>query len=87
MDALRIGPGAVATLGLGVSQHQIARAACYPIRVICFDSDRPGKRRAHDVARQLSAFPGETHLVTLDAEDPASASDEEIQTLREEFLE
>lgn len=85
-DALRIGPGAVACLGLSFSHAQIERIARYPVRAICFDNEPEAQRRARKLAETLSVLPGETHLVTLDAKDPGSASRREIRQLRRAFL-
>ncbi len=86
MDALRIGPGAVACLGLNVSAVQVERISRYPVRAICFDNEPAAQRRAKKLADRLSIFPGETHVVTLDAKDPGAASEKEIRQLRRAFL-
>ena len=85
-DVMRIGPGAVASLGTGVSMQQINRLVTYPRRVVCFDNEPLAQKKAAKLANQLSAFPGETHLVVLDAADPGEASRQEIHQLRKEFL-
>ena len=78
----RIGYGAVAILGLGYSQSQFHRMTRYPRRIVCFDSDPPGQRRAKRLCRELDAYPGETMNVCLDFPDPGSASVKEIRMLR-----
>lgn len=86
-DAMRIGPGAVATMGIAFSRQQLIRMSKYPVRVICFDSERDAQRRAKQICSQLEVFPGSTYRVELSAKDPGSASEKEIQQLRKEFLE
>lgn len=86
LDAIKIGPGAAATLGLNFSAEQIRRIAEFPVRVICLDSQPQAQRRARQLANSLAPFPGETHVVELDAKDPGEASDKEIKRLRRLFL-
>jgi hypothetical protein len=85
-DAMRIGPGAVATLGLCYTATQLARVSRYPIRVVCFDNSPEAQSRAKKMCDDLSAFPGDTYQVNLDAPDPGSASKKEIKSLRKRFL-
>ena len=86
-DAMRIGPGAVAVMGVNVYPQQIARIAKYPVRAIVFDSDEPGQRRARDLADALTVYPGETYVVQLSGKDPAESPADEIAELRNQFLE
>lgn len=85
-DALRIGPGAVATYGLVYSQSQVRRLSEIPTRVIAFDSDQASQRRAVQLARDLAPFPGETFVVQLSGKDPGDSPEAEIQELRKRFL-
>lgn len=84
LDVWKIGFGAAATFGTTVTHDQIRLIAKYPRRVICFDSDAIDKARK--LARILEIYDGKTWVVALDAEDPAGASDREIQLLRKSFL-
>ena len=87
-DVWRIGPGAVATLGLTYTMAQTLLLSVYPIRVVCFDREREAQKRAKKLARELQVYPGETCVVELETgEDAALASDEEIENLRKEYLE
>lgn len=86
-DVFRIGPGAVATLGVVVSPAQIEKMRQYPIRVVCFDRESQAQKRAKKLCRLLEPFPGATYNVTLSAKDPGSASMKEVTQLRKEFLE
>lgn len=88
MDAMRVGPGAVATFGVNVSPEQVERIARYPTRVILFDSEVKAQRAAKRLVRNLSGFPGTTVRVFMESgSDPGSASEEEIKDLRNKFLE
>jgi len=87
MDAMRVGPGAVATLGVGVTRAQVLLISRHPIRIIIFDSEPAAQRRAKILCRELSAFAGKTIRVEIDAADPGSASPKEVRKLRREFLE
>lgn len=85
-DAIRIGPGAVATLGVAYSRAQVRKMANFPVRVICFDSDPTAQQRARELCRTLEPYPGQTVNVCLDSKDPGSASAKEIRVLRKHFL-
>jgi hypothetical protein len=82
LDAIRVGRGAVATFGLAVTQFQLAEIARIWKRVIVFDSSPQAQARAKVLAEQLAVFPGETVRIELDADDPGSASEQEIRKLR-----
>lgn len=87
IDVLAIGPGAVCSCGIGFSRAQVARAARYPIRAVLADNEPAAQRRAEDLCRQLSCFPGQTALVRLETgKDPADADRWEIKELRRRFL-
>ena len=81
-DAWRIGPGAVATLGVKTTQAQLRRMIRYPCRYVCFDSDVDAQRRAQSLCLQILPFGGETHNIVLDAKDAGSAKRREIKQLR-----
>jgi hypothetical protein len=85
-DVWRIGPGAVATMGLAYSTSQILRMSKYPMRVVCFDNEPEAQKRAKKLCRQLGSFPGKTHRLQLEAKDPGEASLEEVDYIRERFL-
>jgi len=85
-DAWRIGPGAVATLGLSYTQRQVRAIAKYPLRGICFDREPDARRRGERLCEELSAYPGTTHLIELDSDDPGEATDAEICRIRTEFF-
>lgn len=81
-DAWRLGPGAVALFGIDYSAAQVRALAQVPRRIICFDNERPAQAQARKLAGELSCLPGSTGIVTLDAEDPGSASERDVRRLR-----
>ena len=87
LDALRIGPGAVATLGVGYTRSQLRQMAQFPIRAVAFDSEPKAQERAKKLCEALEVFDGKTFRVEVDAKDPGSASNREVRKLRESFLE
>ncbi|MBW2309219.1 MAG: hypothetical protein JRG73_20040, partial [Deltaproteobacteria bacterium] len=85
-DAWRIGPGAVATMGLGYSSEQVIRIKNHPVRAVCFDKSIEAQTVARKLAAALSVFPGQTFVASLDAADPGSAAQREVCELRRRFL-
>lgn len=81
-DAINVGPGAAATLGIAYTFAQISRIAAVPRRCIVFDGSPDAQRRAEALCEQLASFPGDTLRIVLDADDPGSASKSEIALLR-----
>lgn len=87
-DAWRVGPGAVALLGLRTSPTQLRLLAGVPVRAIAFDNEPQARLRARQLLRDLAPLAGRTACVTLEsASDPGGASPEEISLLRKEFIE
>lgn len=83
LDTMRIGPGAVATLGTAFSKAQVAEMANIPIRYLCFDQEETAQKQADELCRVLSLLPGKTHRIELESgKDPGSASEREIKQLR-----
>jgi hypothetical protein len=82
MDAWNIGPGACALFGTAFTAAQVRKLVAHPYRYIVFDSTTEAQARAGELASQLSAFPGLTEVIILDADDPGSASATEIKLLR-----
>lgn len=86
LDVWKVGPGAVCTFGLSYSPAQINAISRVPVRAICFDNEPEAQRRAEKLAADLAVFEGETYNVTLDSNDPGSATEKEIMRLRHEIL-
>lgn len=83
IDAWALGPGAVATMGVGWTRAQLLRIARYPTRHVCFDADPAGRRRAEKLVRELAAFPGATSIIRLETgKDAAEASEVELSEIR-----
>ncbi len=82
LDALRIGPGAVAVMGAKYGKVQVGKIGRFPRRGICFDSDKTGRTQGRKLCRELEIFPGVTELIELDAKDPGEAGEGEIKELR-----
>jgi hypothetical protein len=88
MDAVRVGPGAVALFGLVATDAQVLKIAGFPVRAICMDNGEQAQASGRRLAAQLAGFPGETAVVRLESgTDPGSADPEEIAELRRRFLE
>lgn len=83
LDAMKIGPGAVATMGLSYSRAQLLKMSKYSLRIVCLDSDREAQKRARKLCKTLEVFPGETLNVVLNSKDPGEATKREIKKLRE----
>ncbi len=58
LDAMRIGPGAVATMGVGFTRNQVLRISKRPLRVMIFDSEPAAQDR--EVKRIRKMFLGGT---------------------------
>jgi hypothetical protein len=86
LDAWAVGPGAVATCGTSVTDHQITLLGTIPRRVILFDNGKAAQRRAQKLAVELACYPGTTEIVTIDGNDPASAPRAELEAVRRAFL-
>ena len=87
LDVWATGPGAVATLGTGFTDAQVAALARYPVRVVCFDSGPAAQRRARELADALAPFRGATYSVVLETgEDAAAADTDELAELRRRYL-
>lgn len=86
-QAMRIGRGAVATMGVGYTEQQLIRMSWFARRTIVFDNEPAAQRRAVELADALSIFPGETFTVCLSGPQPDSSPAEEIAELRKGFLE
>jgi hypothetical protein len=81
-DAIRIGPGAVATMGIAVSSSQVRRLTRYHRVVVCFDSDPDAQRRAEILCGRVATFGVEVVNVCVSTKDAAVASEEEIEEIR-----
>lgn len=81
-DVWRIGPGAVGTFGTSYTRAQILRMSKYPKRGVCLDNEPIAQERARRLVADLQIFPGETYNLVIDAKDPGSAPQSEVNALR-----
>lgn len=80
----RMGPGAVATLGIDWKGPQANRLRQFSRRFICFDSERKAQDRARQLAEHMAQYGGETEIVDVGRElDDLSPSD--VSSIRREF--
>ncbi len=83
-DMWRLGPGAVATMGLGYSPEQVELLSHLNQVFIMFDSDKPARVRSVNLAKRLSALV-DVEIIEIDAEDPDSLSNEEARQIMGEL--
>ena len=82
LDAMRIGEGAVASFGTSWTTAQAKRLSRFSKRVIVFDSEPTAQRKACELADYIGASEGQTLVVEIEAPDPGSADESELQALR-----
>ena len=85
-DAMKIGPGGVCTFGLSYTRQQVLEAKKYLIRCVCFDNEPVAQNKAKELCKLLEVFPGKTYRIEIDAKDPGSASEKELNLIRKSFL-
>jgi hypothetical protein len=81
-DAINLGFGAVALLGLAYNNEQLHLLSRYARRVIALDSSDEAQRVADKLCEDLAVFPGETIRLVVDAKDPGSADKSEVESIR-----
>lgn len=86
LDALAVGPGGVATCGVGVTKAQLLRIAKFPVRVVAPDNEPAARKRARKLCRDLAAFPGETYMIEWSGKDASRSPAEEVREVRTKFL-
>ncbi len=69
-DVWRLGPGAVATLGIDWKHEQASKLRHYDRRYIIFDMEETAQQQADKLAKWLSLFPGITEVITGLKTDP-----------------
>lgn len=70
-DAWRLGPGAVATMGLGFSPEQVELLSTLNKVYILFDNDKPARKRSMDMAERLILLTDVSVLELSGYHDPA----------------
>lgn len=81
-DAWRMGPGAVATLGIDWKLEQALLLRDVPNRFIMFDPEPQAQRRARQLAEWLGVFPGVTEVITDLTSDPGDLPQAEAMSIR-----
>jgi len=73
-DVWRLGPGAVATLGIDWKIEQANQIRKFKRRFIMFDPDPQAQKRAEELAKWLSYYAGETEIIEGLKKDPGDLS-------------
>lgn len=84
-DVWRIGPGAVALLGIDWYVEQVHILRKIPHRFIMFDPEPQAQRQARKLASWLAPFPGETEIITGLKTDPGALSQHEADSIVREI--
>ena len=82
----RLGPGAVATLGIDWKREQANRLRTFPTRYILFDPEPLARRKAISLARHLSQFGGHTEVLDDLPTDSGALPWSKVKRLREIYL-
>lgn len=85
-DVWRLGPGAVATLGIDWKIEQANLLRQFSHRVVMFDPDDAAQRKAQKLADWLSLYNGNTELVTGLSCDPGDLPQDEADQMMKELL-
>ena len=81
-DVWKLGRGAVATLGIDWNTTQANLLRCYTRRFIAFDPEPVAQKRAMELAKWLSFYPGVTELIEELSCDPGAMNEEEVEQLK-----
>lgn len=82
-DAIRLGDGFVATLGVKTSEEQVRKIAEYENVFIVFDPEVEAQKRAQDLAVRVSALGSKVSVVDTElGHDPGDMSADEVRQLR-----
>lgn len=84
-DVWRLGPGAVATLGMDWWTEQAFQLKEFPRRAVVFDPQPKAQYRARQLAEWLGMYDGETEIVTDLPCDPGSLPQDEADQLMKEL--
>jgi hypothetical protein len=81
----RIGPGAVATMGITWKREQLHQLRHVKNKFVMFDPEPAAQARALALARELAQFPGSTEVLTGFAVDSGAISPARAVALRKEI--
>lgn len=84
-DVWRMGPGAVALMGINWKEEQAHILKDYLYRAIMFDPEKEAQRQAQDLANWLAPFKGETEIITDLSSDPGDLSQKEADHIMKEL--
>jgi hypothetical protein len=84
-DVWRLGPGAVATLGINWKKEQALILKNFPRRFIMFDPEYEAQKEARDLAKWLGMYSGETEIISDISTDPGDMSQEDADALMREL--
>jgi len=81
VDVWRLGPGAVASLGIGWKHQQIEQLRAFNRRYVMFDPEPAAQRRACEVAAHLGQFRGTTEIIDGLSSDPGDMAQAEADRI------
>jgi len=86
-DAMRLGDGVAATLGIGMSREQIELLSSKYRTVYCvFDPEKMAQKRAEKIGNYLAILNLDVFIVDMEWEhDPGSLTDSEIVIIKKEI--
>lgn len=84
-DVWRLGPGAVAVLGIDWKKEQALTLSGIPHRIIMFDADNKAQRKALQLAEWLNVFDGVTELISEIPTDPGNLTQPEADAIMRDF--
>lgn len=84
-DVWRMGPGAVATLGIDWKVEQACILRKFERRFIFFDPEPTAQKRARELANWLAPFPGETEILSGFSCDPGDLPPKKAEKIMKEL--
>ena len=81
----RLGPGTVATLGIGWHPAQANRLRKYKRRFLIYDPELKAQSRAKELAEYLAMFPGCTEVLSGFDTDPGDFTDQMVSEIIKEI--
>jgi DNA primase len=84
-DVWRIGHGAVATMGVEYTTHQLRLLYEKKLKKVFVMYDKDAVRKAYKLGHILSTFVPKVEILELEDGDPADMSEEEVSKLRKEI--
>ena len=85
-DVWRLGPGAVALMGVDWKTEQADALKGFRRRYIMLDPDPAGKRKAEDLAHWLAMYSGETEIIEDLPCDPGDLPQREADQIMKELI-